>query len=61
MQGLEDISCFKVTLAENIATVTIDRPPVNAQNRLFRDEIAEEKRRLDARDAGKQAAAIAEN
>jgi len=40
MQGLEDISCFKVTLAENIATVTIDRPPVNAQNRLFRDEIA---------------------
>ena len=40
MQGLDDITCFKVTLAEHIATVTIDRPPVNAQNRLFRDEIA---------------------
>jgi len=40
MQGLEDITCFKVTLAEHIATVTIDRPPVNAQNRRFRDDIA---------------------
>lgn len=31
--------CFKVDVAEYIATVTIDRPPVNAQNRRFRDEI----------------------
>jgi len=40
MTGLDDLECFTVTLAEHVATVTIDRPPVNAQNRRFRDELA---------------------
>jgi enoyl-CoA hydratase len=31
--------CFKVDIADQIATVTMDHPPVNAQNRRFRDEI----------------------
>lgn len=31
--------CFKVEIADHIATVVIDRPPVNAQNRQFREEI----------------------
>lgn len=30
--------CFKVTIADHIATVVFDRPPVNAQNRRSRDE-----------------------
>jgi len=37
--GLDDLECFSVALADHIATVTIDRPPVNAQNRRFRDEL----------------------
>jgi enoyl-CoA hydratase/carnithine racemase len=39
MDSLTDLECFTVTVAEAIATVTINRPPVNAQNRRFRDEI----------------------
>ncbi len=35
----ETYECFKLTIAEHVATVTIARPPVNAQNRAFRDEI----------------------
>jgi enoyl-CoA hydratase len=31
--------CIKVDVSEFIATVTMDRPPVNAQNAQFRDEI----------------------
>lgn len=37
--GLEDLSVLRVEVAEGVATVTIDRPPVNAQNGVFRDEI----------------------
>jgi enoyl-CoA hydratase len=33
--------CFRVDVADNVATVTIDRPPVNAQNRRLRDEMIE--------------------
>jgi len=31
--------CFKVAVADYVAVVTIDRPKVNAQNNLFRNEI----------------------
>ena len=31
--------CFKVDIADHVATVTIDRAPVNAQNRRFREEV----------------------
>jgi enoyl-CoA hydratase len=31
--------CFKVEIADYVATVTLARPPVNAQNRRFREEI----------------------
>ena len=31
--------CFKIEVADQVAVVTMDRPPVNAQNRRFRDEI----------------------
>ena len=31
--------CIKVEVNEYIAVVTMDRPPVNAQNAQFRDEI----------------------
>lgn len=33
--------CFDVSVAEGVATVTMNRPPVNAQNRAFREEITE--------------------
>lgn len=39
MNTLQDLQCFTLTIAEGIATVTIARPPVNAQNGRFRDEI----------------------
>ena len=39
LSGLEDLSVLRVEVAEGVATVTIDRPPVNAQNGVFRDEI----------------------
>lgn len=38
MRGLEDLSRFRVELDEYIATVTITAPPVNAQDRRFREE-----------------------
>src|SRR4029079_2126057 len=31
--------CFKVEVADFVATVTLARPPVNAQHRRFREEI----------------------
>ena len=31
--------CFKVAVADYVAIVMIARPPVNAQNRRFREEI----------------------
>src|SRR3954462_13992450 len=31
--------CFKVEVADYVATVTLARPPVNAQNRRFREDI----------------------
>jgi len=33
--------CFELELRDQVATVTMNRPPVNAQNRKFRDEITE--------------------
>jgi len=35
----ETYECFKVSVAEHVATVMLARPPVNAQNRKFREEI----------------------
>jgi enoyl-CoA hydratase len=35
----ESYECFKVEVADHVATVTLARPPVNAQNRRFREEI----------------------
>lgn len=35
----ETYECFKVEVADFVATVTLARPPVNAQNRKFREEI----------------------
>ena len=31
--------CFKLAVSDDVATVTLARPPVNAQNRRFREEI----------------------
>jgi enoyl-CoA hydratase/carnithine racemase len=36
---MQDLTCFKVEIADYVATVTITRPPVNAQNGVFRQEI----------------------
>jgi len=36
---IEGLSLFRVEVAGHVATVTIDRPPVNAQNGAFRQEI----------------------
>lgn len=33
-----DYTCFRLNVDEGIAVVTFDRPPVNAQNRLSREE-----------------------
>jgi len=35
----DSYECFKLAIADHVATVTIERPPVNAQNRRFREEI----------------------
>ena len=35
----ETYECFRVEVADFVATVTLARPPVNAQNRRFREEI----------------------
>lgn len=38
MRGLEDLQRFRVAVAAHVATVTIAAPPVNAQDRRFREE-----------------------
>ncbi|MGI4943398.1 MAG: enoyl-CoA hydratase/isomerase family protein [Janthinobacterium lividum] len=38
MRGLEELERFRVEIAEHVATVTIMAPPVNAQDRRFREE-----------------------
>lgn len=40
MKALEDIERFRIEVADHVATVTITAPPVNAQDRRFREEIA---------------------
>ena len=35
----ETYECFKLAVSDHVATVTLARPPVNAQNRRFREEI----------------------
>jgi enoyl-CoA hydratase/carnithine racemase len=37
--GFEGLTTLRVEVADHVATVTIDRPPVNAQNGAFREEI----------------------
>jgi enoyl-CoA hydratase len=39
MQGLDDVQKFRVEVEGGIATVTMTAPPVNAQDRQFREEI----------------------
>lgn len=39
MDGLTDLEAFSVVLEDHVAVVTMRRPPVNAQNRRFREEI----------------------
>src|SRR5436305_14253558 len=34
-----DLTQFRLDVADGIATVTFDRPPVNAQNRATREEL----------------------
>jgi enoyl-CoA hydratase len=36
---LDALECLRLHVDDHVATVTIDRPPVNAQNRRFRDEL----------------------
>ena len=38
MTALDSLECFGVEIADYVATVTMRRPPVNAQNRQFREE-----------------------
>lgn len=38
MSSFEPLQCFGVEIADDVATVTMRRPPVNAQNRRFREE-----------------------
>ena len=39
LPGLEGLECFRLEVTDFVATLTIDRPPVNAQNGRFRDEL----------------------
>lgn len=38
MRGLDNLERFRIDLAEHLATVMITAPPVNAQDRRFREE-----------------------
>lgn len=38
---MAQFECFQLDVSDHVATVTIDRPKVNAQNNQFRDEIVE--------------------
>jgi enoyl-CoA hydratase len=37
--ALQELQRFRVTLQDHVATVTMHAPPVNAQDRLFREEL----------------------
>jgi len=39
MEPITDLECVSVAYADKVATVTITRPPVNAQNGRFRDDL----------------------
>lgn len=39
MKGLEDLQRLRIKLEGHVATVTLDAPPVNAQDRLLREEL----------------------
>jgi enoyl-CoA hydratase/carnithine racemase len=39
MAGFDDLERFRVEIADHVAVVTMRAPPVNAQDRRFRDEI----------------------
>jgi enoyl-CoA hydratase len=39
MRGLKDIERFRLSIDGHVATVTITAPPVNAQDRRFREEV----------------------
>ena len=39
MNPFPELQAFKVSITDHVATVTIARPPVNAQNSAFREEI----------------------
>lgn len=39
IDGCEDMQCLKVEVSDHVATVTMAAPPVNAQNRAFREEM----------------------
>jgi len=41
LPGLDAIERFRVTVADGVATVLITAPPVNAQDRRFRDELVQ--------------------
>ena len=36
---MQDLECFRVEVADYVATVTMCRAPVNAQNARFREEL----------------------
>ncbi|WP_235913862.1 enoyl-CoA hydratase/isomerase family protein [Teichococcus coralli] len=38
-EAFQDLQRFRVNVEEHVATVTMQAPPVNAQDRLFREEI----------------------
>jgi enoyl-CoA hydratase len=40
-QMSDTYECFTVEIADYVATVSLNRPPVNAQNRKFREEIVQ--------------------
>lgn len=39
MNGLEDLTRFRVAINDHVATVTMAAPPVNSQDQAFREEI----------------------
>src|SRR2546429_2717268 len=39
MKGLETLERFRVDVTDHVATLTITAPPVNSQDRKFREEI----------------------
>ncbi len=39
MKGLETLERFRIDVTDHVATLTITAPPVNSQDRKFREEI----------------------